>query len=327
MYNFESGYVIFEKFLNELYDKKKNLLRLGIACSGGSDSILLLYYAIQYRNKYINKINGLFIIHIIDGHYLIEPLLKESMKQAVVIVESLSSIYNIPLIIKSNEDVGIFNEGKSIEERCHLLRKSYFQEIYIKYNLDYILTGHTKTDQIEHFFISVIRRASLNRISGMDKVTNIYARPILFMEKKNTSKILDSMFIPYVNDPCNDNMCYLRNSIRASVIPQLNKCDERANDSIIFVMNMLKKQNQFVDKQVNKIMQELDIFSIDVFCSLNEIVQYKIIEMTLYKKKYFKTVSIAVCNEIIRFLCNSNSNKHIVNGYIIQKQKRKWNIN
>ncbi len=326
MYTFQTGYLLFEKHIESLFQKRNTPLRLGIACSGGPDSLLVLHYMQHYRNQHPEKVMVLITIHIIDGHYIIEPLLKETMEEAHQLVQKESDFYGIPLIIRDNRDTSIFYQGKSIETTCHELRKQYFQEIQKEYNLDSILTGHTKTDQLEHFFISIIRRTTLKRISGMEMYTPSYTRPLLFMNKKNTTEILQEIKKQYVDDPCNTNMHYLRNKLRHTLLPILDTLDNRFETSIITVMAELKQQQFFVEKAIQKIIQNIDIESVSEFLGQEKRIQYAIIEKKLYQKQTKDSLSISFYEEIIRFMHQKKSRQHKIKNFIIIKNKNRWNI-
>lgn len=326
VYNFQTGYLIFEKHIESLFQEKNTPLRLGIACSGGPDSLLVLHYIAKYKNEHPEKVLHLMIIHIIDGHYIVEPLLKETMQEAYELVQKESDFYGIPLIIKDNRDTSIFYEKKSIETTCHELRKRYFQEIQKMHNLNSILTGHTKTDQLEHFFISIIRRTTLKRISGMDMYTPSYTRPLLFMNKNNTTKILQEINKQYVDDPCNTNMDYLRNKLRNNLLPILDTLDNRFSTSIITIMAELKEQQFFVEKTIQKIIENIDIESISDFLAQEKRIQYAIIEKKLHLNKIKSSFSITFYEEIIRFISQKKSKKHKIKNFIIIKDKNKWRI-
>lgn len=325
-YTFESGYLVFEKKINVLFDQLQRPLRLAIACSGGPDSMLLLHYSFLYKEKNSNKIDFLLVIHIIDGHQLIEPFLNKTMEQARDLVVAESNFFSINYILYENFDVEKFHQKISIEALCHDIRKEFFQKAICNFQLDRILTGHTLTDQLEHFFIGIIRYSSLQRISGMKEDSGVYKRPLLFMKKQNTQEILDKNNKKYVLDPCNENKEYLRNAIRDALLPVLAKIDVRFEGGIIAMMDQIDQRECFINQLVLFEIKKNDFIKISYFLTLHAIIQYKIIEKIIYQLSNKKVVSLAICIEIVRFLNTKQGGKHLVNSMIIIKKNNYWSI-
>lgn len=326
-YTFETGYVIFQEKINTLFNVLKKPLRLGIACSGGSDSILLLHYSIEYKKNNPEKIDFLLLVHIIDGHQLVESSLLVTQKQAHDLVLNLAGELQIQSVIYNNSDVSLFAKKISIEMLCHQIRKEFFNRAKAEYQLDRILTGHTLTDQLEHFFIGIIRRASLQRISGMKEDSGFYQRPLLFMKKQNTEEILHCHNKEHVADPCNNNMHYLRNKLRNNCLPILPLIDNRFEESIINIMQRIYEQEDFINELVKKELQQNHIYRISYFVELNKVLACKIIEKILYQLSYKQLISIAICFEIFRFLHTKEGGQHEVRGIIITKKNKQWSIN
>jgi tRNA(Ile)-lysidine synthase TilS/MesJ len=247
------------------------------------------------------------------------------MEKARDLVIHQSNFYNFKYIIYNNTNIEKFNKKISIETLCHEIRKKYFLESIKEYNLDRILTGHTLTDQLEHFFIGIIRHSSIKRISGMQEDSFIYFRPLLFMHKQNTKLILDQIKQEYVLDPCNNNN-YLRNNLRNKLISMLNKIDDRFENGILSTMKQLYEFEKIIQQATNNELKKNDIYQIDYFLNLQPIIQQKTIEKLLYANNFFKEVSLNLCEEIIRFLKTKEGGEHKIKTIIIIKKQNEWKI-
>jgi tRNA(Ile)-lysidine synthase len=325
--NFVKGYLLFQEKINILFDKLKKPLRLGVACSGGPDSMLLFHYIVLYKKNYNFKIDYLLVIHIIDGHQLVEKFLTETMLSAYNLIVNECDALKIERVIYNNTDISKYYEKISIETLCHKIRKDFFNKAKCDFNLDYILTGHNLDDQLEHFFIGLIRFSSLKRISGMEENNNFFVRPLLFLSKNNIKKILDDNNKKYVLDPCNNNKNYLRNKLRLNFLPILNNIDDRFEASILHFMKILSQADNIIEKLVLNEFEKNLFFNVSYFLSLDSLIQSKIIEKLIYRLGYKKEVSLRICLEIIRFLNNKSGGTHIVNNIIIKKKKNNWLIN
>lgn len=325
--DFEKGYLLFQQKINILFDKLKKPLRLGIACSGGPDSMLLFHYIVLYKNNYSFKIDYLLIIHIVDGHQLVEKILEETSLAAYNLIVDECDTLKIDKIIYNNIDINGYYEKISIEALCHKIRKNFFNKAKFDFNLDYILTGHNLDDQLEHFFIGIIRFSSLKRIAGMEENNNFFVRPLLFLNKDNIKKILDDNNKKYVLDPCNSNENYLRNKLRLKFLPMLNDIDSRFEASVFHLMKVLSEVDHIIEKLVLNELEKKLFFNISYFLQLDNIIQSKIIEKLIYRLGYKKQVSLRICLEIIRFLNMKSGGTHIINNIIIIKKKNNWLIN
>jgi len=325
-YTFQTGYLIFEERINILFELFNRPVRLGIACSGGPDSILLLHYIATYKKKNFYKIELLLLIHIIDGHELIEKSLEKTMQAAynLVIEEANNLLIEYKIYTNTNKD--IFFQKLSIEALCHTIRKNFFENAINDFKLDRILTGHTLTDQLEHFFIGIIRHASLQRISGMKEDSQIYFRPLLFMPKENTQVILNDINKKYVLDPCNNNTEYLRNKLRKNLLPLLNNIDNRFEAGIIHLMDQVNAQETLMNKLVLIEYKKDNISELSYFLTLDTIIKYKIIEKYLHQLKHAKNISLSLCKEIIRFLETKKNGVHNINNICINKKNNNWHI-
>ena len=325
-YTFQAGYLLFEKKLDALFNRLQKKLRLGIACSGGPDSVLALEYIYQYRKKYIEKIDFLLIIHIVDGHELIDQSLMGTMQKAYNLIIAQSKYFLIEHVMYRNVNAEKFNQKISIETLCHQIRKEFFNEAKNDFKLDRIITGHCLTDQLEHFFIGIIRHSSLKRISGMKEDSSIYLRPLLFINKNNIKDILDDNNIEYVLDPCNNNN-YLRNNLRILLLPLINTIDSRFELGIMTMMNQLSLLENYIDELVLIELQKKQLFYIPYFLELNITIAYKIIEKIYYQLNCDVPISISMCAEIMRFLKTKQGGKHILHTITIIKKNNHWHMN
>ena len=319
MVSFSEGYEKFATILDSIIVDK---IRVGVAISGGADSILLFHFLYRYYQENTSKIAYLIMIHIIDGHQLFDFSLIEFVDSVKSLISNLQIQFKLECVFCENTDISIFSKGESVEGVCHKLRKMYFDKIIKEYSLDKILIGHTEDDQLEHFFIALARRASLERIGGMEMVSDKYIRPLLFMSKDNVRKILIDNELIFYDDPCNKRVEYLRNNIRKNIISILNKIDNRLKKGILESMKRIKLANQYIDNEVERLLFEKyeRIYNIDFFLQLNSFLQYKVLEkLCMMKFNFVITKGFHV--EIINFLRNKKSIKHVLGKIIVMKRK------
>jgi len=219
-----------------------------------------------------------------------------------------------------------------------------------------IALGHHHDDQIETFFIRLIRGSSLTGLTGMQPQTDHYIRPLLCVSKQEILTYLDQHTISYVIDSSNYSDIYLRNRIRMSVIPALNQCDSRFDANMTNTLARLLETEQFLEEltrtEFSKIIQEnscpdtintqqnspqnilnnsLDthtrtsryLLNITSLLTYHLIMQQRILLYWFEQEKVSLNPSQAILNEIIRFLKSPRGGTHHVTPTwkLIKKRK------
>ena len=147
--------------------KKYNLIRageiIGVAVSGGSDSMSLLHFLNANKEKYDIQV---IAIHFDHG------IREESIKDAQF-VEDYCRDNNIKLI-KTRVNVPAFCEkkGTSIEMGARELRYNFFEKLLDKGIVDKVALAHHISDQAETILMHLFRGSGLTGAEGMSFVTH-----------------------------------------------------------------------------------------------------------------------------------------------------------
>lgn len=208
--------------------------RILVACSGGPDSMALLYLlqdiAIHRHTTYELG------VAIVD--HCIRPESKEEVLWLQHQVKSLglpfySTTFDVPRLSK---------EQKQSEETIgRQVRYQWLTELAQSENYDYIAVAHHKDDQAESILAHIIRGSGLNGLAGMSVVSFEYAipvvRPLLDVTKENVLAYLSAKHISYCIDSTNENVQYQRNRIRHRIIPELEAINPNVVDAIVRLGN------------------------------------------------------------------------------------------
>jgi tRNA(Ile)-lysidine synthase len=128
--------------INEFKIKIESLIgkptnqKLLVAVSGGVDSIVLAHFL--FKLKY-----NISIAHV---NYELRGISSEYDEE---IVRKFSKNFNLKIFVKRNS---LLNEDTGIQEKARKVRYSWFNNLRLKYNFDFIITAHHANDQIETFF-------------------------------------------------------------------------------------------------------------------------------------------------------------------------------
>ena len=117
------------------------------------------------------------------------------------------------------------------------LRYSWFDELRIKYNYDYIMTAHHKNDSIETFLLKLIRGSGIFGLTGISNSQHI-VRPLIDFEKEQLLNYAKKNKIKFRDDLSNNDSKYVRNKIRNEIIPIMKEI----NPSVVQSMGVQLKE-------------------------------------------------------------------------------------
>ena len=183
--------------------KRKNF---ALAVSGGADSLCLAYFAKIYSFEFNNKAHVLIVDH---------KLRKESSYEALKVKQILSKKNIYSRILKWKGEI----PKKNIQKNARDMRYALLSNYCIKNKVKYLITAHHGDDQIENFFIRLLRGSGLSGLSSMSEKVKYnknlkIIRPFLKFEKKDLKYVTLNYFKTYIKDPSNKNEKFLRVRIR-----------------------------------------------------------------------------------------------------------------
>lgn len=295
---------LFERIL--VFCTKQKLMlpnsTLIVGLSGGPDSVFLLHFLIWLVPQKQLKI---IAAHLDHGW---RP---ESIQDAQFCQE-LAEHYKVPFILRHLKDTNI--SFKVSEELGRKARRAFFEQVAREHNAQAIALAHHADDQMETFFLRLIRGASLTGLAGMKPKDGLYIRPLLDISKQEILDYLHEHQIPYVIDASNQSDEYLRNRIRNSVIPTLKACDDRFEKNFAHAHQKLVETEEFLQQQVaaqlQEMMDENKSLNIQKLLVVHSVVRNRILINWLILHKVPFTPSQGLLDEIMRFLENSKSNTH-----------------
>ena len=238
---------VFNGFKNYLdkFIKKKD--KIGVAISGGPDSLALAFLAKCYFLT--NKLDAKFFI--VD-----HKIRKESSKEAKLVRLFLKKFHiNCEILNWHGKKPHSNIQGIARNKRYALLKNACK-----KNDIKHLLIGHHIDDLYENFFIRLLRGSGLKGLSSFgepieEEENNItILRPLIKFEKKHLIYISKNVFKFFIEDPSNQNLNFQRSRIR-KLIFDLNKegLDKKKLDLTI---RNLKSSNNSINFYVTKNIQE-----------------------------------------------------------------------
>lgn len=296
-----------------------------IGFSGGPDSCYLLLM--------LKKIQQSYNITLIAAH--LDHEWREESNQDLIWCQRFCNEHNIPFVGQKASQLKFkpFKNG-SKEQEARLLRQFFFESILSQYNTAYIALAHHQDDQLETFFIRLARGASISGLSGMkDMRDHKYLRPLLNVSKTQILSYLNDNNIAYLTDPSNQDLQFLRNRIRHTLIPLLPSIDSRMKQHTIATMHHFALVDDFLHQTTEQIIQSITIakkpltFATDQFLQLHPIIQQRTLLYLLIQNQIKCTPKQTLFAEIVRFLQSKKHSKHqLFQTHFIKKSKNSFSI-
>ena len=191
--------------------------RIGLAVSGGSDSVALAFLLTKGGKKK-NVAKRFVILHVDHG-------LRKESKEEYRFVRTLAKRLGIPF--KGTHAKVVKHTGESLEMAARRVRLAFFSKCVKELKLDAIATGHHMDDVAETFLMK-LRRASLCGIREKSEVGVIrFVRPLLGCRDAELKDYLRKYGEEWREDVSNDDTSIERNRVRHEIIPFLEKTLDR----------------------------------------------------------------------------------------------------
>jgi tRNA(Ile)-lysidine synthase len=183
-----------------------------VAVSGGPDSMALLHGA-AHLVRTDARAWRLTVAHLDHG------LRPESAEDAAFVADE-SAALGFPCEVRRADVAELArDEGRSIEDAGREARYRFLDEVAPADAL--IATAHTADDAAETVLLNLLRGSGLAGARGIPARRGRIVRPLLAERRRALRELLDAGAIEHRSDPSNDDAAYLRNRVRAELIPLL----------------------------------------------------------------------------------------------------------
>ena len=147
--------------------------------------------------------------------------------------------------------------GISIEMAARELRYAWFEELRQQLNYDYIAVAHHADDQLETFFINLLRGAGIKGLKGMQKVNGPIIRPLLETSREEIHQYAVENGLTWREDHTNAETLYLRNKIRHELLPAIDNISKEGRASILKSIHHLASENELYRELLNEKLSQL----------------------------------------------------------------------
>lgn len=211
---------------------------LCVACSGGLDSTVLLEALVQFGHK----------PEILHVNY---QLRDEASEKDEVFVRELAKKYQLEIEVVHCPKELTKGKGINLQEAARKFRHELFQSFIRKSPRNRVLLAHHQDDQIETFFLQLLRGAGIFGLGGMHSEQNGIIRPFLALSKVDLKHFAEENRIHWREDASNQENKYKRNQFRNILIPQMLESNPTLIDSIQLIQSVFRNTQQEIKANLN----------------------------------------------------------------------------
>lgn len=193
----------------------QNVARLGLAVSGGADSVALLYLILPLAQR-----AGLDVTLLHFNHGL-----RAEARADERFVEALAQSQGLPFFSRAADRSATPRHAQSIEMAARSARIAFFREASAQLKLDALATGHQADDVAETLLLRLARGSGSTGLSGLRPRSRsgntTLIRPLLAISARALRSWLEERGLPWREDASNLDVSIPRNTLRHRVIPAL----------------------------------------------------------------------------------------------------------
>jgi len=183
---------------------------IGVAVSGGADSVCLLHALHELAPRWNLRLSVLHLNHRLRG--------EEALGDAEF-VRDLAESLQFPFTLR---EADVAASPENLEEAAREARLAFFREVLACRTVDRIALGHTRSDQAETVLFRFLRGSGTAGLAGIRPVTaEGIIRPLIGVERAAVQQFLRNRGIRWREDSSNLSLQFARNRIRHQLLPQL----------------------------------------------------------------------------------------------------------
>lgn len=220
-----------------------------VGLSGGPDSVCLLRALKMLSGKYDIKLCAVYVDH---------GLRPGETGKEIQFCKNLCESLNVPFMIKKIDVKGLADaRGLNKQEAGRILRYDAFETSAFEAKASKIALGHNLDDQVETFFMRVLRGSGMKGLSGIPPVRGKIIRPLFETSRAEIEKFLSEEGASYMVDSSNLKTDYARNKLRSTLMPVLKGLSPGFIETIGGTAEIIGEEDAYLEVAVTKALMKL----------------------------------------------------------------------
>jgi len=230
--------------------------RVGVAVSGGADSVALLRILLELRQEL-----GI-VLSVVHFNHKLREVEAEADEQFVA---QLARRHGLELHVSTGEVAAQARSWHlSTEAAARQLRYRYFRQLFEEQKLSRIATGHTLDDQAETVLLRLVRGAGTRGLAGIYPQLQVKGsqfsviRPLLQTRRRLLEAFLRGIGQDWREDSSNRDLRHARNRVRHGIVPRLERTlNPSVRETLAETAEIARSEEEYWLKEVARILPEI----------------------------------------------------------------------
>jgi tRNA(Ile)-lysidine synthase len=215
--------------------------RVLVALSGGADSAALVAVLAELRDS--GLLAGVSALHVDHG------LRPDSAADAPACAD-LCATLRVPF-----ESVPVVVRPGNVQAEARRARYAALAAAAARAGASRIATGHTRSDQAETVLLRLLRGAGAKGLGAIPPRRGAVVRPLIDRSRAEVRAYLRVRGLPHLEDPTNATPRYLRNRVRAEVLPPLEALAPHAERALARAADLLRSDERALDGRARSLVE------------------------------------------------------------------------
>jgi tRNA(Ile)-lysidine synthase len=204
----------------------------GVAlCSGGADSAALAAGLAAVRGR-----QAVLVLHLNYG-------LRADSDQDEAVCRELCDRLGVELVVERPR----LGEG-NVQAEAREARYAIAEALRRQRRLDWVATGHTRTDLAETVLYRLATSPGRRALLGLRPRRGSIVRPLLGLDRAQVRELAVAAGLPFRDDPTNADPVYARNRLRNEVLPVLRELSPAAEAVIAETQEELVEESEALEQ-------------------------------------------------------------------------------
>lgn len=208
--------------------KNKHVL---VACSGGVDSMVLLHALVQISVR----------PEVLHVNYRLRGDDSDADRQ---LVAATAARLGLKVRIHTCDPAILKEKGTNLQAEARQFRRRLFAEWTARSENHVVALAHHSGDQLETFFLQLLRGSGTFGLGGMHPERCGIVRPFLHLPKSALLDFARENGIAWREDASNAQSVYLRNLFRNEWLPALTGENPRLQESVLLIMELFRERRR-----------------------------------------------------------------------------------
>ena len=187
--------------------------RVGVAVSGGADSVALLHLLLELREKL-----GV-VLSVVHFNHKLRGKTSDADEKFVAKLATKHGLefHSASVYVAKKAE----SERANLEDAARRARYDYFRSLTESGTCTRVAVAHTADDQAETVLAHIFRGTGLTGLGGIHPSNGPVIRPLLSVRRDELRRYLRAQKHMWREDATNQDRSYARNQLRHEVLPQL----------------------------------------------------------------------------------------------------------